>query len=150
MNRHSSWARWVRDEWQTVRVTHVKTVPLRADVPGRVRVRVNVHLGALAPADVLVEARTDQQASTDASAEWPIRLFSAQSYGNGTYVFEGLLAPHTGVGLRPLTIRVRPGALHEALSALRDVVHVFDLRVDSVRAATRAQRSRSEPLAPVG
>jgi hypothetical protein len=121
------WAAWVREVWGGVRVTHLETNPLLADVPGRVRVRANVHLGSLLPADVLVEATTDAAEAPDASGEWPIRLSSVQSYGNGTYVFEGLL-PLEAVDEYALIVRVRPGAVHETLSTLQEVDRSFDVR----------------------
>lgn len=122
----AAWTAWVRQQWGGVRVTHLETNPLLADVPGRVRVRANVDLGSLLPADVLVEATTDA-AETAASAEWPIRLCSVQSYANGTYVFEGLI-PLEAVDEHPLIVRVRPGAVHETLSALQEVDRSFEVR----------------------
>jgi hypothetical protein len=146
------WARWVRDRWQAVRVTHLKTVPLHPDVPGRLRVRVNVYLGALAPADVLVEAtadraETDGARAVEAPDEWPIRLCSMQSYRNGTYVFEALLPRQAVEQRRRLTVRVRPGARHEALSTLRDVVRLFEFSSGPARALLKARRSLPEPAA---
>jgi hypothetical protein len=146
----TGWARWVRERWQAVRVTHLKTVPLRPDIPGRVRVRVNVHLGLLAPADVLVEATADGAETTDTSGEWPIRLCSMQSYRNGTYVFEALLPRRAVEHRRPLTVRVRPGAAHEALSTLQDVVRLFEVRPGPAGALDNARRSRPEPAVVTG
>jgi hypothetical protein len=122
----AAWTVWVRQQWGGVRVTHLEANPLLADFPGRVRVRANVHLGCLLPADVLVEATIDAAAS-DASGEWPIRLCSVQSYRNGTYVFEGLL-PLEAVDEHPLIVRVRPAAVHETLSTLQEVDRSFDVR----------------------
>jgi hypothetical protein len=144
----AGWARWVRDKWNAVRITHLRTTPLGADIPGRVRIRVNVHLGALAPADVLVQASADGAEATDVSGEWPIRLCSTQSYGNGTYVFDGLLPAHGVENRRRLAVRVRPGAAHEALSTLREVRRLFELQSDSARDANDGRRARTR-LEPV-
>lgn len=146
----TGWARWVRDRWPAVRVTHLKTVPLRPHVPGRLRVRVNVYLGALAPADVLVEATVDEADTPDGSGEWPIRLCSVQSYGNGIYVFEALLPRQPVEHRRRLTVRVRPGTSHEALSTLQDVVRVFEVHSSPVGAPGNDRRPRPEPAAVTG
>lgn len=143
------WAAWVRQQWGGVRVTDLEINPLLADVPGRVHVRANVHLGPLLPADVLVEAATDAAEATDASGEWPIRLCSVQSYANGTYVFEGLL-PLEAVDEHPLIVRVRPGAVHERLSALQEVDRSFDARSDSAPAVGEGWHSRRHEPATTG
>ncbi len=117
----AGWAAWVRQQWATVRVTHVETNPLRADVPRHVRLRANVHLGSLAPADVLVEATADR-------AKTATRLASLQSYGNGIYVFEGVLPPHAFKEGHPLIVRVRPGASHDAFSGLGEIARAFEVR----------------------
>jgi hypothetical protein len=138
------WARWVRDKWPAVRVTHVKTVPLPADTRGPARVRVNVHLGALTPADVLVEATVNEADGRDASDGAPIRLCSIQSYGNGTYVFDGLLPRQTDDAHLPLMVRVRPAASHKAVSTLRDVVRLGEFHSGSARAVHK-RRTQPEP-----
>jgi hypothetical protein len=139
-----AWAAWVREQWSAVRVTHLETNPLLPDVPGHVRLRANVHLGSLVPADVLVEATAEPAEAVDASGECSIRLCSMQSYNNGTYVFEGLLSLEA-LEDQPLTVRVRPGAAHEALSALREVARAFDVRSDFAPAVKEARRTRLEP-----
>jgi hypothetical protein len=125
----AAWTAWVRQQWGGVRVTHLEANPLFADVPGQVRVRANVHLVSLLPADVLVEL-TGTADAADASGEWPIRLCSVQSYNNGSYVFEGLL-PLEAVDDHLLIVRVRPSAVREALSGLQEVSRPFDVRLDS-------------------
>jgi hypothetical protein len=145
----TSWARWVREEWQAVRVTQLETGPVPADGLGRVRVHVNVHLGALAPADVLVEATVDGSESTEPLGGWPIRLWSVQSLRNGTYVFEGLLPREAVEPSRPLSVRVRPGAPHEALSTLHEVARVFG-GSNPARTLHDARRLRVEPTAVSG
>jgi hypothetical protein len=142
----AAWAAWVREQWGAVQVTHLKATPLRADIPGHLRVHANVHLGSLAPADVLVEATADGSETADAAAEWSIRLSSMQSYRNGTYVYEGLL-PRQAVEERcPLTVRVLPGAAHEAFSMLGEVARAFDVRSD-VTPAVEVRRTRLAPVA---
>ncbi len=84
----------VRVESVDVRIVDAPDVAGVADVADaagaaeRRLVRARVHLGRLCPADVhvhVVPARTP----ADASAGPPLaRLWSVQSYGNGTYVFE--------------------------------------------------------------
>jgi len=111
------WADWVRQHWDAVRVIHLDVTPL-ADVVDRVRVRAVIHLGSLSPADVRVGAVRSGAESDDESDESASELYSAQSYRNGTFVFEGftiLEAPH---GERPLSVLVRPRAAHEDLSGL--------------------------------
>jgi hypothetical protein len=130
----AGWAAWVRQQWRGVCVTQVETTPACDDVPGHVRVRANVHLGSLVPADVLVDATADRE---KVPAEWSTRLASLQSYGNGTFVFEGLLPPHAVDDRCPLIVRVRPGAAHDAFSGLGRVARTFDVRTDSGREATR-------------
>jgi hypothetical protein len=130
-------------------VTQLKATPLRADIPGHLRVHANVHLGSLAPADVHVEVTADGSEKAEASGECSVRLFSIQSYGNGTYVFEGLLPSQVVEKDCPLTVRVRPGAAHDALSALREVARAFDVRSDFALAVKEARRTRRE-LVTVG
>ena len=137
------WAAWVRRQWGRVRVTHVETTPIPDGAPDHVRVRANVHLGSLVPADVLVDATAD---GAKVSGEWSTRLASSQSYGNGTYVFEGLLSPHGDADRSPLIVRVRPGTAHDAFSALGKVVRAFEICPASGRAANKARRTRREPV----
>jgi hypothetical protein len=143
------WARWVRKTWEGVRVTHLEAVPLPASIRGRLRVRVNVHLAALTPADVLVEATAEGGEASGARGEWPIRLCSTQSYGNGTYVFDAPLPPQGVENQRVLTVRVRPAVEHPALSRLREVVRPFEVRTDA-HASDDTRRSRPEPTAVAG
>jgi hypothetical protein len=143
----AGWVTWVRDQWGAVRVTHVKTKPLRAGTRGRLQVRANVHLGSLAPADVLVEATANGAKTADATGEWSVRLSSMQSYRNGTYVYEGLL-PQQAVEERcRLTVRVLPGAAHEAFSTLGEVARAFDVRSDVTPAVDEVRRTRLAPVA---
>jgi hypothetical protein len=134
----AGWAAWVREQWRGVCVTQVETTPARDDVPGHVRVLASVHLGSLLPADVLVDATADRE---KVPGEWSTRLASLQSYGNGTFVFEGLLPTHAVEDRCPLIVRVRPGAAHDAFSGLGRVARTFDVRTDCDREATR----RGEP-----
>ncbi len=122
------WARWVRKAWEAIRVTHLEAVPLPPRTRGRLHVRANVHLGALTPADVLVEATAEGGEASDPRGEWPIRLCSIQSYGNGTYVFDAPLPPQGREKRRLLTVRVRPAVEHSALSKLREVVRAIEAR----------------------
>jgi hypothetical protein len=142
----AGWAAWVREQWSAVRVTHLETNSLPSEVPGHVRLWANVHLGSLAPADVLVEATAEPTEAVDASGECSIRLCSMQSYNNGTYVFEGLL-PLEILDDQPLMVRVRPGAAHETFSALREVAGSFDGRSDLAPAVDEPPRPRPEPVA---
>jgi hypothetical protein len=106
-------------------------------------VRANVHLGSLIPADVLVDATADR---VKASGEWSTRLASLQSYGNGIYVFDGLLPPHALEDRSPLIVRVRPGSAHEAFSALGKVARTFEVRSAPGRAANKARRTGREAV----
>ncbi len=138
----AAWAAWVREQWEAVRLTLLEKRPPRVHLSAYPRLRVTVHLGSLSPADVVVEAAAGEPADT--SREWPIRLCSMQSYGNGTYVFEGLLPPHDTKDQRALTVRVRPAAAHEELSALREVARAFDGRSEVASTADAPSPRRPE------
>lgn len=113
----AAWSGWVREQWGAVRVIQLDMTQL-ADVPGRVRVRAVIHLGVLSPADVCVDAVAGAAESVDTSRPRLGELWSAQSYRNGTYVFEGFAATEALDDRGVLTVRVRPRSAHEDLSGL--------------------------------
>ena len=139
----ADWAAWVRQQWRVVRVTQVETTPVRDDVPGHVRLRANVHLGSLVPADVVVDATADR---AKVAGEWSTRLASLQSYRNGTFVFEGLLPRRAVEDRLPLIVRVRPGVAHDAFTGLGIVARTFEVRTDSGREAKKKRRTRERPV----
>jgi hypothetical protein len=119
------WADWVRQHWGAVRVIDLDVTPL-ADVVDRVRVRAVIHLGSLSPADVRVGAVRGAAESDDEPEESASELYSAQSYRNGTFVFEGFTVLDARDGERLLSVLVRPRAAHEDLSGLTVVARSYD------------------------
>jgi hypothetical protein len=74
--------------WTDVHVCHAEARNDIADGGAdRTMLRAVVQLGALAPADVRVTVR-QPTADAGAACEQPVRLWSAQSYRNGRFVFE--------------------------------------------------------------
>ena len=74
-------------EWARVRIGQVQTVPAEAGAEPRTTVRACVHLGVLAPADVMAELLAADPGASKAHA-MPFRLWSMQSYHNDSYDFE--------------------------------------------------------------
>ena len=90
-----------------VRAARIEVRPsTRDDGSGLSCVTAVLHLGALLPADVLVQLLPPPAASADDDVEEDVlRLWSVQSYRNGMYVFEAhapdrLLAARPGARLR--------------------------------------------------
>lgn len=77
-----------------MRVLSVEIETGEPSIPaGHLRVRAIVHLGRLTPADVHVQATLARALADDLRREvQAARLWSAQSYRNGVYVFEGHMA----------------------------------------------------------
>jgi hypothetical protein len=123
------WAVWVREHWGAVRVTGLDTTQL-ADVPGRVRVRAVIHLGSLSPADVHVDAVAGAADSADTTRPRLGELWSAQSFRNGTFVFEGFAEAEALGEQRLLTVRVRPRRAQETLADLSPVSQSSEVRVE--------------------
>jgi hypothetical protein len=137
----AEWAAWVREQWSAVRVILVEATHL-ADAADRVRVRAVIHLGSLSPADVRVDAVAGAAEPAGDPAHRPSELWCAQSYRNGTFVFEGFAATEGDEEQPTLTARVRPRAADENLAPLSVVAHSTDERPDPT-AATRVDVERS-------
>jgi hypothetical protein len=121
----ATWAAWVRQHWDAVRVIDLDVTRL-ADVADRVRVRAVIHLGSLSPADVFVGAMCGTPGA-DGTSELPgSELYSAQSYRNGTFVFEGFTVVDAPDGDRLVGVLVRPRGAHENLSGLTVVARSED------------------------
>jgi hypothetical protein len=116
-----AWTGWVRQHWEAVRVVQVEVTSQFADATDRVRVRAVIHLGALSPADVRVDVVGDVAEPVDASVPRLGELCSAQSYHNGTFVFEGIAATNEFGDHPSLTVRVRPRSADGDLSGLTAV-----------------------------
>lgn len=137
----AEWAAWVREQWSAVRVILFEAMHL-ADAADRVRVRAVIHLGALSPADVRVDAVTGGTESPDEPGRRASELWCAQSYRNGTFVFEGFAATEALDERGALTARVRPRTGDEDLARLSVFAHSTGERPEPA-AATRVDAERS-------
>ena len=124
-------------QWTDVHVCQVEARDgFGKDRAGRKMLRAVVQLGALTPADVRVMVR-QPSLGADAGREQSIRLWSAQSYRNGRFVFEAgadaseivdgadLLVSvepsptrHGGITLDPVVTEFTRGALDDNASCL--------------------------------
>lgn len=100
--------RWRK--WDQVGITHVATVEAGHGTPaGHRRVRTLVRLGRLTPADVKVHLTTQPPTADVApDAGWRRRLACAQTYANGTFVFEGNVPEQLLREGRRLVVLVEP------------------------------------------
>lgn len=99
-------------DWLTVYVESVSVDGGAPSIPvDHRRVRAIVHLGRLLPADVNVRAMLVARVPTDdvRREAHVARLWSAQSYGNGTYVFEGHVLESSLSDPERLKVLVEPG-----------------------------------------
>jgi len=106
----ASWMGLVRREWPQVRVEALEEGPSgEAKVGDLVGVRARLRLGALSPADVIVElylGALDAAGELVQPATFPMR--HAGSPGNGGHVFEAAGVPCCRSGLQGYTVRVLP------------------------------------------
>jgi starch phosphorylase len=106
----ASWMSMARCEWPQVRVEALEEGPAgQAKVGDLVGVRARLRLGALAPADVIVElylGALDAAGELVQPASFPMR--HAGSPGNGEHVFEATGVPCCRSGLQGYTVRVLP------------------------------------------
>ena len=106
----ASWMSLVRQEWPQVRVEALEEGPAgQAKVGDLVGVRARLRLGALAPADVIVElylGALDAAGELVQPASFPMR--HAVSPGYGEHVFEATGVPCCRSGLQGYTVRVLP------------------------------------------
>jgi hypothetical protein len=131
-----AWAVWVSEQWRAVHVIQLDAARHLADRLDRVRVRAVIHLGLLSPADVRVDAVAGAGEPVGASHQRVHEMWSVQSYRNGAFVFEGLIAAESLDGYRMLAVTVRPRSAHEDLSRLRTVVR--STKMDPEPAAQRS------------
>ncbi|MHB1223420.1 MAG: hypothetical protein ACYC2G_05150 [Gemmatimonadaceae bacterium] len=98
-------------DWPSVRILDVEIDAGERSIPANHRrVRAIVHLGRLVPADVHVRAMVAHALADDVRrGAHAARLWSAQSYGNGTYVFEGHVPEPLVDDPGRLTVFVEPG-----------------------------------------
>jgi hypothetical protein len=86
--RRELYGRWIADQWSDVHVCDAEMVArVHRGTGQRGTLRAVVQLGGLAPADVVVTARSADESLERASVE-VVRLWSVQSHHNGAYVFE--------------------------------------------------------------
>lgn len=115
------------EAWTAVRVRRMIVDRDNPMIPeGHSRLRVEVHLGELAPADVRVYLKR-VDALADVRRAEPVQLWSTQAYGNGAYVFEGHI--HAGDLKHPERLEVEVeaeanGTHHEPVrQAVGPVLH---------------------------
>ena len=115
---HSPLADRLHADWPYVHVHHVEVVPGSC---GR-RARAVVQLAGLSPADVQVDLIPAGAAGADSSSCGDARrMWSTQSYENGSFVFEQTLPPLEVDVSRDWLVRILADeALHE-----RPVQHTF-------------------------
>jgi hypothetical protein len=140
------WTAWVREHWGAVRVIQLDTNRhLADDAPSQARVRAVVHLGLLSPADVHVDATADVPNAAGATDQSVIELWSAQSYRNGTFVFEALVPAEALDEHGALTVCVRPRGGHEDLLPLRAVARPSDVGPSSSSSPPAPHQPRGAP-----
>jgi len=105
----ASWMSVVRREWPQVRVEALEDGPTEARVGDLAGVRARLRLGALSPADVIVELYLG---ALDAAGELMQPATFAMRYtaspGHGEHIFEASGVPCCRSGLQGYTVRVRP------------------------------------------
>jgi len=112
-------------QWTDVHVCHVEAHDdIAAGRTDRTVLRAVVQLGALAPADVRVTVR-QPAAGVEAASEGPVRLWSAQSYRNGTFVFEASTNASALADGADLLVSVEPSPARHGAGALDAVVTQF-------------------------
>jgi hypothetical protein len=90
--------------WPLVRVCSVQVTATAAGE----RARALVQLGGLTPADVRVELFAAGAEESAPAQGGQLRMFSAQAYGNGCFVFDAGLPPGDSAGPREWTVHVHP------------------------------------------
>jgi hypothetical protein len=112
-------------QWTDVHVCHVEARNDFADGrTDRTVLRAVVQLGALAPADVRVTVR-QPAANLGAARETPVRLWSAQSYRNGSFVFEASTNASDIADSADLLVSVEPSPARDGGIALDAIVTQF-------------------------
>ena len=111
------WRLWIQTQWPRVRIVSIDISEGGARAPSDARiVHTCVHLGSLAPADVRVEMTSGDPAVANDPSAAAVRLWSVQSYGNGSFVFEAELPRAALAGVSSFSIRVVPSSQHGPLS----------------------------------
>lgn len=97
--------------WPAVRIVGVEIEEGKPSIPaGYRRVRVGIQLGPLTPADVRVHMVPARARADSAPFEArTVRLWSALSYGNGVYVFEGHVPERALEEPGRMRLQVTPG-----------------------------------------
>ena len=96
-------------DWQAVRIARLEVEPdRRATAPGYYHVRTVICLGALTPADVLVQLLPADALMADGATAPIERLWSVRSLSNGAYVFEARVPTALLTGPRRLLVHVGP------------------------------------------
>jgi hypothetical protein len=132
--------------WEHVRVE--RTECQRATPPSALgRVSACLHLGTLLPVDVEVELTIDGETHDGAPQVVTDRMWSAQSYQNGSYLFEAHVLDALLATTRHLTIAVRPTDRRHVARALVTVIPSAELHRAAPRAARRHGESTRPPVA---
>lgn len=153
----------LRDEWERVCIERVELQRASA-CPSLAVVRATVHLGRLLPPEVCVELTWEEESEAPRATTTTERMWTAQSYDNGTFVFEAHAPGHCLVAARGIRVSVRsvggakPGTTHGAdddtVPRIQAVpvprVHAPDLSpTDAGRLARDARQDvRESPDAP--
>lgn len=96
-------------DWQAVRIARLEVEPdRRGAAPGYCCVRTVVCLGALTPADVLVQLLPADALAADGAMTPIERLWSVRSLSNDAYVFEARVPTTLLAGPRRLQVHVSP------------------------------------------
>jgi hypothetical protein len=111
-------ARHLVGQWSRVRVAEVALRVPRGEDGSRITVEACVHLGALLPADVVVELVPE----TDGRRHRPPLLSSVYPYHNDSYAYEVTLPAAELEALAGAVVRVMPAPDLAALAAVRPVV----------------------------
>lgn len=112
----SKWKTYMRRDWPQVKVEHVEiTNSDRQNIPvgDSLRVAARVHLGAVSPEHVRIEAYHGKLGDADVSDPITTPLHRAQSGegGNGSYIYEGEV-PAEESGAYGFSVRVLPTHPH--------------------------------------
>jgi len=131
--------------WSAVRVGSVAVSRHGSAADEGATVRACVELGALAPADVRVDVVGAGAAAGEASVgSEGVRLWSTQSFDNGTFVFEAHVPAELVHARDAISVRVRPAPTGVVRVTLRPIVHRCALERDVADGlAPRGPLSRS-------
>ena len=131
--------------WAAVRVGSVAVSRHGTAADAGATVRACVELGALAPADVRVHVVGEGASAGEASVgSEGVRLWSTQSFDNGTFVFEAHVPAELVHARDAISVRVRPAPTGVVRVTLRPIVHRCALERDVADGlAPRGPLSRS-------